>query len=344
MIVGDSISGNDLSKPKYQYVFLLNLPLYLALPIGVMGLLILLWFSQSGDQDLLFLGSLVIEVFEIPVFEIRQDTKWYHLMGLVHFTGYLTGGYGINVAHELTHRTWNRFSKIWGRWILALSMSTDFSIEHVYGHHENVGTKKDPATARRGENVYHFIFRSWFGSIKNSWDFEAQRLKKIKKPVLSFHNQVLRGHLMSFSVLIFFMVFGGWKGATLFLLQAFWARALLEIVNYIEHYGLVRVENSPVEPKHSWNTNRRISFYILFSLTRHSAHHEKGDLPFWELEPYPKAPEMPYGYLTTIYLSLIPPLWFRIIKPKLEEWDKHFASPEEIELISEMSKPNPNFA
>ncbi|MFN3604330.1 MAG: alkane 1-monooxygenase [Leptonema sp. (in: bacteria)] len=333
MIVGDAITGNDYSKPEYKYTFLLNLPLYLTLPVCLLALSILLWYSQTGNQDFLNLGYLMSNLMDRNVFALREETKWYHLIGAGLTVGFVTGGYGINVAHELTHRTWDQFAVIWGRWILAVSNSTDFSVEHVYGHHETVGTLEDPATARRGENVYKFILRSWLGSIKNSWKLETNRLRKLNKPIFSHHNQVIRGHLMSIVFVAIFFYFGGWVGLGLYFLQAFWARTLLEIVNYMEHYGLVRIPGAPVEPKHSWNTNRRISSLILFSLTRHSAHHEKGDLPFWVLDPYKEAPEMPYGYLTTIYICMIPPLWYKVINPRLKVWDEKYANPEERKLL-----------
>ncbi len=338
MIFGDSFFGNDYSVPKYKYRIFLNIPLYLTLPVCLYALAILLWYSQTGDQDFLLLGTIMSQILGVDVFSLREETEWYHLIGAGMSVGLVTGGYGINVAHELTHRTWDKFAVFWGRLILALSNSTDFAIEHVYGHHETVGTLADPATARRGENVYHFIVRSWWGSVKNSWNLEVIRLKKLNKPIFSLYNQVIRGHLMSFVILGIFFYFGSWTGVGLYLFQAVYARALLEIVNYIEHYGLVRVPNAKVEPKHSWNTNRRISSLLLFSLTRHSAHHEKGDLPFWALDPYKDAPEMPFGYLTTIYVCLIPPLWYKIIHPKLKQWDEKFASKEELELLNEFYK------
>ena len=106
----------------------------------------------------------------------------------------------------------------------------------------------------------------------------------------------------------------------LFLCQAAFAKFILEVVNYMEHYGLSRSEGQPVGPEHSWNTNHRMSSMVLFSLTRHSAHHEKPKVKFWKLDPYADAPQMPYGYLTTLVICLIPPLWYRIITPSLNEW------------------------
>ena len=117
-----------------------------------------------------------------------------------------------------------------------------------------------------------------------------------------------------------FFIAGGIFGLVLFLGQAVFAKFILEIVNYMEHYGLTRRPDMPVMPEHSWNTNRRMSNMVLFSLTRHSAHHEKSKIPFWVLAPYITAPQMPFGYLTTVFLCLVPPIWYRVMEPRLEQW------------------------
>ena len=114
-----------------------------------------------------------------------------------------------------------------------------------------------------------------------------------------------------------FYIAGGVFGLILFLCQAAFAKFILEVVNYMEHYGLSRKPGQPVSPEHSWNTNHRMSSMVLFSLTRHSAHHEKPMVKFWQLNSYADAPQMPYGYLTTLVICLIPPLWYRTINPGL---------------------------
>jgi len=118
---------------------------------------------------------------------------------------------------------------------------------------------------------------------------------------------------------------GGNFGLMLFLGQAVLAKFYLEVVNYMENYGLVRNSNYKVGPEHSWNTNKRMSTMVLLSLTRHSAHHEKPRRKYWELDPYENGPEMPFGYLTTLLVCLIPPLWFQIMAPKLSELDQKYA-------------------
>jgi alkane 1-monooxygenase len=336
MVAGDFLLGEDLSTPEYRYPALLNLSLYLSLPVLLIVLIVFSWVT--ADYDFLGLGAMVQSLTGYDALSARANNTALDMLGAAMSTGYAVGGYGINIAHELTHRTWDRFAHIWGRLLLSLSVSVDFAIEHHYGHHLKVGTPEDPATARRGENVYRFIVRSIAGSIKNAWALEKTRLERKRQRVLGLHNQLLTGYGFSFLLVLLFFYTGGWVGAGLFAIQAAVARVLLEIVNYMEHYGLVREADKPVEPRHSWNTNRRISSILLFSLTRHSAHHEKGEIPFWKLNPYPDAPEMPFGYLTTIYICLIPPLWYRVIAPRLQHWDTHHASAGERRLLEQMAR------
>ena len=113
---------------------------------------------------------------------------------------------------------------------------------------------------------------------------------------------------------------------------------MLEIVNYMEHYGMVRNPATPVQPRHSWNTNRRISSWAMFNLTRHSHHHAQGEVPYQDLRPFPDAPMMIGGYLTTILVAMIPPLWHHLMTPKVLAWDRDFASEEERQLANEANR------
>jgi alkane 1-monooxygenase len=128
---------------------------------------------------------------------------------------------------------------------------------------------------------------------------------------------------------------GGWAAVGFFMACGLIGKALLEIVNYIEHYGIVRDPNLPVQPRHSWNTNSRISSWSMFNLTRHSHHHAQGEVPYHDLKSVPDAPLMFSGYLTTILVTLIPPLWQAVMIPKLKAWDRDYASPAERVLAKE---------
>ena len=335
LVGGDAISPDDLSQPRYRHKWILNMMLYLTVPLMFFQFLILAWLSGQGAQDLLGIGAFVSGWLHYDALAARNATAWYHFPGAFVGLGLVTAGYATNVAHELTHRTGDPAAMLAGRWLLGFSLNPDFAIEHVYGHHEKVGTWKDPAQARRGDNVYWFIVRSTVLGHISAWKIEMERLRRKRIGVLSVRNRMLTGYGICAAYIGAFAFAGGAVGALFFVVTALLGKAVLEIVNYIEHYGLIRIEGQPVQPRHSWNTNRLASSILLFSLTRHSAHHEKGDLPFWELKPYPEAPEMPFGYLSTIGIALLPPLWHRLMAPVLANWDANQASPQEREVARE---------
>ena len=187
-------------------------------------------------------------------------------------------------------------------------------------HHVTIGTDEDPATARKGENVYIFYIRSTIMGHINAWKHELKRLQKKGNHLLSFKNRMITGYMMSALWVWVFFIAGGIFGLILFLGQAAFAKLILEVVNYMEHYGLIRKPGTPILPRHSWNTNKRISSIFLYNLTRHSSHHENASLDYWELKAYPDAPEMPGGYLSSVYLVLFTPwIYYRIMAPKLKD-------------------------
>jgi alkane 1-monooxygenase len=139
---------------------------------------------------------------------------------------------------------------------------------------------------------------------------------------------------MSLALVACAYAMGGWRAAAFFCACALWGKALLEIVNYMEHYGMVRDPATPVQPRHSWNTNRRVSSWAMFNLTRHSHHHAQGEAPYHELRPLPDSPMMINGYLTTIVIALVPPLWHALMTPRVLAWDREFATDEERRLAA----------
>jgi len=172
----------------------------------------------------------------------------------------------------------------------------------------------------------------------SAWRIEAHRLHKRRLPVVSWHNRFLTGHAMSAALVGAAWWMGGLWAAAYFIACGLWGKALLEIVNYMEHYGMGRDPSVPVQPRHSWNTNKRLSSWTMFYLTRHAHHHAQGEVPFQDLRPMADAPMMIGGYLTTIMITRIPPLWHRLMIPKLRHWDAHFASPRERELAEEANR------
>jgi NAD(P)H-flavin reductase/ferredoxin/fatty-acid desaturase len=326
-LLGDALFGEDASSPRFKHPWVLTAQLWLALPLLSLVVFMSVWGVCPGDP--LGVGAFLTRVTGHDVLAIRDASSWGDNVTRWLGTGLLIGMLGTITAHELTHRTWDKVSMFIGRWLLAFSFDTAFAIEHVYGHHRYVGTLEDPATAPRGRNVYFHIVSSTIKGNVSAWRIEAERLRKKRLPVFSWHNAFLRGQLMSASLLLGAFAMGGWRAAGFFVLCALWGKALLEIVNYMEHYGVVRNPARPVQPRHSWNTNKRISSWTMFNLTRHSHHHAQGEVPYQDLKPYPAAPMMINGYLATIVLALVPPLWQALMAPRLLAWDRDFASDEE---------------
>ena len=326
-LVGDAICGDDTSTPQFKHPGILTVQLWLALPLLAFIVFSALWSFSSGD--FLGFGAALTQLTGYDLIAARDATFAGHYVSTVLITGLMIGMVGTIPAHELTHRTWDPISMLVGRWLLAFSFDTIFSIEHVYGHHRYVSTTEDPATAPRGRNVYFHILASTLKGNVSAWKIEQKRLKRKGHSLFGWHNAVLRGHLMSVLLVVAAYVIGGWQTALFFTACALWGKALLEIVNYMEHYGMVRNPATPVQPRHSWNTNKRISSWTMFNLARHSHHHAQGEVPYQDLKPFPDAPMMVGGYLTTIIVAMIPPLWHRLMTPKVLDWDQRFATDEE---------------
>jgi alkane 1-monooxygenase len=332
-ILGDAICGDDTSTPEFKKPGILTVQLWMALPLLSLIMFIAVWSVSS--VDVLGFGAWVSELSGYDVLAARDNTAFAHHISTFVVSGLMIGLVGTITAHELTHRTWDPVSMLIGRWLLAFSFDTIFSIEHVYGHHRYVSTKEDPATAPRGRNVYFHILASTIKGNISAWKIEQKRLKRKGSFLFGPANAVIRGHLMSVLLVAIAYAMGGLVPMLFFIACMLWGKSLLEIVNYMEHYGMVRNPETPVQPRHSWNTNKRISSWSMFNLTRHSHHHAQGEVPYQDLKPYPEAPMMINGYLTTIVIALIPPLWHKLMIPKVLEWDAKYASEEELELVRE---------
>jgi len=331
-VLGDAIGGDDTSTPRFLRPGVLTAQLWMALPLLSLIVFCAVWNVSPGDP--LGFGAWVTRWTRYDVIAARDATTFGQHLSAWIVTGLMIGLVGTIPAHELTHRTWDRVSMLVGRWLLAFSFDTTFAIEHVYGHHRYVSTAHDPATAPRGRNVYVHIVASTLKGNVSAWNIESDRLGKKRLGRYSWHNAFIRGHLMSVLLVAMAFAMGGRRGAAFFVACALGGKALLEVVNYMEHYGMVRNPETPVQPRHSWNTNRRVSSWTMFNLTRHSHHHAQGEVPYQDLRPYPDAPMMINGYLTTILVAMIPPVWHRLMTPKVLAWDRDYATDEERRLAA----------
>lgn len=332
-VLGDALAGDDTSTPEFKQPGILTFQLWMALPLLSLIVFSAIWSVSPGDP--LGYGEFLTSLTGYDLLAARAETADIHVLSTFIIVGLMIGMVGTITAHELTHRTWDPISMFIGRWLLSFSFDTIFSIEHVYGHHRYVSTINDPATAPRGRNVYTHIIASTITGNISAWNLEKERLAKFGKSPFSLRNGVIRGHLMSVFLVVLAYLIGGSVGAIFFTACALFGKSLLEIVNFMEHYGMVRNPKVPVQPRHSWNTNKRISSWAMFNLTRHSHHHADGNVPYQDLRPYEDAPMMINGYLTTILVTLIPPLWHHLMTPKVLAWDEKYASKEELALAKQ---------
>ncbi len=227
--------------------------------------------------------------------------------------GSITGGIGITVAHELGHRA-SRLDRAIARALLASVGYAHFQVEHIRGHHARVATPDDPATAPLGMHVYRFIARSVRGGFAHAFRLEAMRLAASGRSPWSMANEVISGVVATSLLAAGAFALGGGPGLSLFLLQALTAVVLLEIVNYIEHYGLRRRRIDgrweAVAPVHSWNADFTVSNWLLFNLQLHADHHAHMQRPYEALRSMASAPQLPAGYPTMVLAALLPPVWF----------------------------------
>ena len=332
IISGDAFLGDDRSTPKYQYPSILTALLFINFPLVFLLVCISSYMAGSGSSPILEQTVLALTGLDIAV--TRNGTELWHLAGYVFAGGLLVGSAATVPGHELVPHKKKRLDWFMGNWMMAFTWDSAFAIEHVQGHHKNVGLSSDPATAKRGEGFYNFFIRSSLQENRDAWQIEGARLKKRGQYFLSYHNQLIQGYARSALITAIIFLISGWNGVFMLLGMAVFAKLFLEAVNYMEHYGLVRVPGTPVALHHSWNTNKLVSSLLLYNLTRHSHHHEQGSFEFWKLRPKANAPEMPYGYLSTLYLVVFFPwLYRRMMEPKLEHWLDNYATEDERKLV-----------
>lgn len=255
---------------------------------------------------------------------------WWQYLGLVISVGLSSGLMGIVVAHELIHRR-DRGKQRLGWLLMALVGYAHFVVEHVRGHHIHVATPLDPASARRGESLYAFVPRSIIGGYASGWRLEAERLRRAGKPVFSRHNKILVWDLFTIATAIAIGLALGVESLLLFVAQGMLAVVILEMINYLEHYGLERARRDDgryehVRPVHSWNSSHVLTNVNLFNLGRHADHHKEASRPFYKLRHIDDAPQLPYGYSAMLLIAMVPPLWFRIMNRELDRFEERRAA------------------
>ena len=298
----DHLIGKDSSNPPDSVLKWLEQDryyrwcTYLFLPLQFASLAFACWMWSSGDLSVLESLGLALSV------------------GMV-------GGIAINTAHELGHKR-----KQAERWLSKVALAQTgyghFFIEHNRGHHVRVATPEDPASSRMGESFYAFLPRTVWGSLKSALHLEKVRLGRMGKPFVSVHNDVLNAWAMTIVLLAALTVIFGVEILPWVAVQAVVGFSLLEVVNYLEHYGLLRGKREDgryelTRPEHSWNSDNVASNVFLYHLQRHSDHHANPLRRYQALRAYEDLPELPSGYATMIVYAYLTPVWRRVMDPKV---------------------------
>jgi alkane 1-monooxygenase len=238
--------------------------------------------------------------------------------------GGVTGSQGITFAHELGHSR-SRFDRVLG-WLLMTSvLYAHFMVEHYRGHHPRAATHDDPATARRGETLWRFLPRTLAGSWVSAWRLEAARSTQLRRSWLA--SPLVWATAAQAAWLVGLAAGLGPLALLFWLVQAGYAVFLLEAINYIEHYGLVRARQVSGRPEpfgvnHAWNADHVSTNSVIANLQRHSDHHMQAWKPFAELRALP-GPQLPTGYAGCLFLASVPRLWFAAMEPRLQALDRH---------------------
>ncbi len=284
-----------IEKENKLYTYLL----YLTLPIQV--------------------GFLIFFFYSIQEPNLTNSEIFGRIFGM----GIMCGVIGINVGHELGHRN-NRLDEFIGEILLLTSLNTHFLPYHNGGHHYNVATPKDAATARKNEILFTFWLRSHFSSYLEAWRLENRRMQQENRSWLHYQNRMIIYTICNLALLSLIYFFFGQFILYCFVAAAISGILLLETVNYIEHYGLLRKQNENgryerVKRNHSWNSNHQVGQVLLFNLSRHSDHHFNGSKHYQLLKSVPESPQMPTGYPGMMLLSFFPPIWFWVMNKKIKK-------------------------
>ena len=277
------------ADPYYRYI------VYAYIPLQYVGTLIAVWFACTELGPWGIAGALLSCAY--------------------------VNGIGINTGHELGHKR-DALSQFLAKLALAPVAYGHFYVEHNFGHHRNVATPKDPASSRMGESFWRFLPRTVIGSLRSACEIEKQRLERKGLSFWHWRNDVLQAWSMTIVLFAACTLWLGWPALAFLVVQAALGASLLEVINYVEHYGLLRQQDEKGRyerclPKHSWNSNHIVTNLLLYQPQRHSDHHAHPNRAFQALRHFSDSPQLPSGYASMMILAYFPPLWFRVMDPKV---------------------------
>jgi len=321
-------NGNSYGIKFFQY-----LVMYVMLPVFVTIQVFLAWRLYH------YTSGAILQNLSLGPIEYQNGISGINLIGAIISSG-LWAGLGIIYGHELSHNKKEGFFV--SRLIMALSGASHFTYAHVYNHHLDLGHEDDPATAPRGRNVYLHTWLSHAGQSKFSFDMEAKKLKNQGKSFINKDNRWLLGYLYSLPSIFLFIWSGGVIGllalATVWILSNF----LLEALNFMGHYGLIR-KDGPVEHRHSWDNDSVFTSWFFIEIGRQCDHHVRGETYFWELDDV-GGPNYGIGYFTLFVLTLYPPLFKKFVQKNLDNWDKNYATEEERSIANKFNEDTSSLA
>jgi len=315
-------TGESYGIKKFQYSVM-----YVMLPIFILLQVVLAWRLYQYTSGALIQSS---DLYGLT-FESGIITT--HLIGAV-LSASLWAGLGIIYGHELSHNKKEGFFV--SRLIMALSGASHFTYAHVYNHHLDLGHEDDPATAPRGRNVYAHTWLSHAGQSKYSYDLEKKRLNNKGKNFLSLDNRWILGYLYSLPSVFLFIWSGGLVGLLALIVVWSLSNFLLEALNFMGHYGLIRKEGE-VEHRHSWDNDSVFTSWFFIEIGRQCDHHVRGETYFWELDDV-GGPNYGIGYFSLFVLTLVPSLFRSFVKKHLDHWDLHYATDEEREIAKKFDQ------
>nr|AOE07517.1 alkane-1 monooxygenase [uncultured bacterium]CCG00366.1 Alkane 1-monooxygenase [uncultured Flavobacteriia bacterium]CCG00406.1 1-monooxygenase AltName: Full=Alkane hydroxylase Short=AHs AltName: Full=Terminal alkane [uncultured Flavobacteriia bacterium] len=271
------------------------------------------------DLLLYFNIPIVFGIFFFSLDKLIYTSSISDIIGIILSASIVMATNGINVGHELGHRK-SIIARTCSKLLYLPCQYMHFYIEHNFGHHINVATPEDPATARYKQTLYSFWITSVVRTYVSAWQIQFKLLKVSKRNFFSIKNDMVFYTFFQIIFLAFVYYNFGLYLTLLSILMSIISFLFLETINYVEHYGLLRKKEPSgryerVKPHHSWNSNHTIGRIVLYELTRHSDHHFKSSKKYQVLESLDNCPHLPFGYPTSILLSLIPPIWFNIMNP-----------------------------
>ena len=256
----------------------------------------------------------------VAIFVGTQPISWWGLLAITVAIGF-ADGFAINTGHELGHKR-NSLETWLAKIVLAVPAYGHFCIEHNRGHHRDVATPQDPASARMGESIYRFALREIPGAARRAWQIEQARLSRKGVSLLSLHNEVLQSYLITIVLQAGLIVAFGWVMVPFLVVHNVLSWWVLTSANYIEHYGLLRATQvdgkyERCQPHHSWNANHKYSNLLLFHLQRHSDHHANPTRRYQSLRHFENLPSLPSGYYGMYLIAYIPWLWYKVMDARL---------------------------